>query len=336
MSNIRARSPVLLLATLAAVLGGNGVASAHGSIGLTPSQLPSQWTLEAQVVIPIAALAWFYAAGVHALWRHAGIGRGVRVWQAAAFAAAILTLVIALISPLDAAASALFSAHMAQHALLMLVAAPLLVLGEPGVAFTWALPRDVLAYVHDAQRNRIWSAAARALTHPLAVWILFAATFWIWHAPPIYDAAVRHDTLHALEHVTLLGVSVLFWWTLLHAAGRRRFEYGAAVVFVFTTMLQMMIVPALLIFSGESWYPYYAHISPAWRLTPLQDQSLAGLIMWMPSNVIFLVVGGWLVVRWLQDDERRVTEQAQRMARSRRLALVAPRDRDEAASELRP
>ncbi len=317
------------------MLAGNGVASAHGSSALTPSQLPSQWTLQAQVVIPIAALAWFYAAGVRALWRHAGVGRGVRVWRAAAFASGIVTLVIALISPLDAAASAVFSAHMAQHALLMLVAAPLLVLGEPGVAFSWVLPRDVLAYVHDAQRNRAWSAVARALTHPLAVWALFAATFWFWHAPPIYDAAVRRDALHALEHVTLLGVSMLFWWTLLHAAGRRRFEYGAAVVFVFTTMLQMMIVPALLIFSAESWYPYYAHISPAWHLSPLQDQSLAGLIMWMPSNVIFLVVGGWLVVRWLQDDERRVTEQARHLARSRRLALVPLREGDEAASELR-
>ena len=74
-------------------------------------------------------------------------------------------------------------------------------------------------------------------------------------------------------------------------------------------MLQMMIVPAFLVFSGTAWYPYYAHIDPAWRLTPMQDQSLAGLIMWMPSNVLFLVLGGYHVARWLQDDERRASEQ---------------------------
>jgi putative membrane protein len=326
------RALVVVLGGVLAAMGTQAAALAHGSAGLTPEQLPSQWTLEAQVIIPIALLAWFYGAGVRSVWQHAGVGHGVRVWQAAAFGAGVLTLVIALVSPLDAASSAVFSAHMVQHALLMLVAAPLLVLGEPGVAFTWATPRDVVARLHSVQRNRIWSWIAGTLMHPAVVWTLFAVVFWVWHVPALYDAGVRHDGLHALEHVTLLAVSVLFWWMILHTAGHRRFEFGAAVVFVFTSMLQMMIVPALLIFSGRSWYPYYAHINPAWHLSPLADQSLAGLIMWMSSNVLFLIVTGYLVARWLQEDERRVTEDARYREMAFRAANAGQRQEAEEAA----
>lgn len=292
-------------------------ALAHGASALRPSDLPMQWSLEPQVLIPIAIVAWWYAVGVRAVWRHAGFSRGVRASQAACFACGVVALLVALLSPLDAASDVVFSAHMTQHVLLMLVVAPLVVLGQPGVAFAWALPRDGQRLVHRLQRNRAVCAGASTLTHPYAVWALFAINFWIWHVPALYDAAVRHEALHAIEHGALLGTALLFWWTALRTAGSRRLEYGGAILFVFTTMLQMTIVPALLVFSMDSWYPLYAGIDPAWRLSPLQDQQLAGLLMWMSSNVILLVVTGYLVARWLVADEQRASQEARRFAAAR-------------------
>lgn len=289
-------------------------AVAHGESALRPSDLPAQWSLEPQVLLPIVLVAWWYAAGVRAVWRHAGRGRGVRAWQAACFACGIFFLLLALVSPLDAASDALFSAHMTQHALVMLVAAPLLVLGNPGVALAWALPRDGRRFVRRVQHDRLFGTAAALITNPYVVWTLFAVVFWAWHVPALYEAAVRHAPLHALEHGVLLGTSLLFWWTLLRTAGTRRLEYGGAILFVFTTMLQMTIVPALLVFSTDTWYPLYAGIDPSWRLSALADQQLAGLVMWMTSNVVLLLVTAYLVARWLLADERRASEEARRFA----------------------
>jgi len=249
---------------------------------------------------------------VRALWRHAGVGRGIQVWQAASFALAVFALVIALVSPLDAASDAVFTAHMLQHSILMLVVAPLLVLSAPAVAFAWALPSDVHRALHAAQRSPPVARLSAFVLHPMFVWAQFALVFWLWHVPVMYDAAVRHDTLHGAEHLSLLASALLFWWLVLHHAGRRAFPYPAAVAFVFTTMLQMMIVPVLLTFSGTAWYAHYAAINPAWHISPAQDQVLGGLTMWMISNVVFIVLGGYLVARWLIEDERREDAESRR------------------------
>lgn len=303
-----------------------GTALAHGSARLTPGQLPMHWTLDAQIVIPLAFVAWAYAVGVRSVWQRAGVGHGVRVWQAASFAAGIFTLFVAVCSPLDAAADASFAAHMLQHTVLMLVAPPLLVLGAPAVAYAWALPRGAQRRLHSAQRLRPVRAVSGGILHPIVVWSLQAVAFWCWHIPRLYDSAVRHDTLHGLEHLSLLAVSLLFWWLALRRAGHRGFSYGFAVAFVFTTMLQMMIVPALLVLSQSTWYPYYAGISPAWHLTPLHDQILGGLIMWMVSNVVYLLLGSYLVVRWLQAEEEGADIAADRELAVRRARhAVTPR-----------
>ena len=270
---------------------------------LAPPDLWLAWSFDPGVVLPLALAAGLYARGVRALWRQAGAGHGVRRWQAGAFAAGWLVLAIALISPLHELGEALFSAHMAQHELLMAVAAPLLVLGRPVVPFLWGLP---IAWRRNAGR---WAATppVRAtwhlLTLPSVAWTVHALAIWAWHAPRLYDAAVTSDLMHALQHASFLGSALLFWWALIH--GRNgRLRYGASVLYIFTTALHTTALGAVLSLATRPLYPVYA-ATASWGLTPLEDQQLAGLIMWVPAGIAYLIAALALMAGWLREAERR-------------------------------
>jgi putative membrane protein len=323
----RRRFVAAAVIALAAMAAGTGVASAHGT-ALQPHDAATSWATHPLVLIPLILTAAVYARGVARVWKRAGFDHGVRAWQASAFAAGMLALFVALVSPLDAMAESLFSAHMAQHLLLMLVAAPLLMLGAPGVAFGWGLPRATSRSIHTWASYPEYRAIAAAARQPLVVWTAFAVVFWLWHLPPLYDAALRNDAIHAAEHASFLATALMFWSLVVRRSGKRDFEYGASAAFVFTAMLQTSVLAALLTFSGTVWYPGYAGAAASsWGLTPIQDQRLAGLIMWIPSNGIFLVATLTLVGLWVRDDERRIDE-ASPSETARRDALAgAPRVR---------
>ena len=274
------------------------------------------WGVEPGVVLPLAVAAGLYARGLRALWRQAGAGHGIRRWQAGAFAAGWLVLAIALVSPLHELGEALFSAHMAQHELLMAVAAPLLVLGRPVVPFLWGLPmawrRTAGHWASTAPVRATWLA----LTLPSVAWTVHAVAIWAWHAPALYDAAVTSDAVHALQHASFLGSALLFWWALIH--GRNgRLRYGASVLYIFTTALHTTALGAVLSLASRPLYPAYA-ATAVWGLTPLEDQQLAGLIMWVPAGIAYLVAALALMAGWLQEAERRT-------ARSEAAAALALR-----------
>jgi putative membrane protein len=229
----------------------------------------------------------------------------------------IAALLVALVSPLDAAGGALFTAHMLQHLLLMAVAAPLLVLGAPQVGLAWGLPRR-----GRAAAARWWHALGlralfRGLAHPLAAFALHAGALWAWHLPGAYDAALAHEGVHALEHASFLGTAALFWWVALHPAGRLRRSPGAAVLYAFAMAMASGALGALLAFSEAPWYAAHLQSAAAWGLTPAADQQLAGLVMWIPGGVPYLAAAVWLLLQWLRASERRV-----RAAEARR-ALAA-------------
>ena len=258
------------------------------------------WSFDPAIVVSLAAAAAGYAVGVRRVWRAAGVGYGIRRGEAVVFAAGWATLVVALVSPLDALSEALFSAHMVQHELLMIVAAPLIVIGSPGVAFAWLLPAHRRRAFYDTVRRRPMLSMWAAITAPATVWLLHALALWIWHLPVLYEAALASDAVHAAQHVCFFGTAALFWWGLAH--GRYgRLGYGAAVVYVFATGVHSGVLGALLTFSPRVWYPAYAATSRAWGLTPLEDQQLAGLVMWVPAGVIFLVVGLAFFAAWLRE-----------------------------------
>jgi len=206
---------------------------AGGSTIVRPGAVWTAWQWTASIVVPLALCAAWYAIGVRALWRRAGVGRGVRRWQVWCFAGGVATLAIALLSPVDALAETLFSAHMVQHLLLMLVAAPLLALGEPLLPALWALPGERRLAI-----GRWWRAsprarrAVRAGCDPLGVWLANLAVLWFWHLPGPYLAALGDERLHALEHLTFLGAAFLFWWVVFQPIGRRRLAHGGAVVYL--------------------------------------------------------------------------------------------------------
>lgn len=268
--------------------------------GHISSSLWTRWTFEPGVMVSLLVFGAMYAVGVTRLWRNAGGGAGISHRQAAAFAVGWLTLAVALVSPLDALSDELLSAHMVQHELLMIVAAPLLALSAPLVAIMWALPRNMRgANIPRALQVMNWVAT------PAFVFLLHALALWVWHLPSLYDAALEHEPVHIAQHVCFLGSACLFWWGMLH--GRYgRLGYGAAVIYIFATAMHSGVLGALLTMAPYPWYRDYLATTTAWGYTPLEDQQVAGLIMWVPASVVFLVAGLGFLAAWLRESERRV------------------------------
>jgi putative membrane protein len=260
------------------------------------------WQLDPWIVIPLLAFAALYARGV---WRDGRVRAGVAPWRVVAFATGWLFLALALVSPIHALGEALFSVHMTQHEILMLVAAPLLVWGSPMAPVLRAMPRGAARGLGRIVHRSGAFGLARALREPLTAWLLHAAVLWAWHVPALFQAALESEAAHAAQHVSFLASALVFWWALLQGKGRA-LDYGAAVLYLFTTALHSGLLGALLTFSTSVWYPGYAG-SRAWTgLTPLEDQQLGGLIMWVPACSLYLVIALLLFARWMQATGRRV------------------------------
>ena len=278
---------------------------AHAGKPYTPVGLWTTWSWEPGIIVSLALSAWLYTRGVRALWRGSVVGRGVRRWQASAFAAGWLALVVALVSPLHPLGAVLFSAHMAQHEILMLVAAPLLVLGKPLLPFLWGLPplwrRRVGGWGKTLGRQKGW----QMLTTPLVAWAVHAGVLWGWHVPSLFQATLANELIHTAQHLSFLLSALLFWWALLQNAPGIM-GYGAAVLYVFTTSIHSGALGALLTFSSTLWYPAYARTTAAWGLSPLEDQQLGGLIMWIPAGSVYVIAGLMLFAGWLRQADIRV------------------------------
>ena len=251
----------------------------------------TEWEFDPGIVIPLALCAVLYLRG----------SRGAARRQVACFWSGWLTLVVALVSPLHPLGEALFCAHMTQHELLMLVAAPFLVLSRPLAPFLRALPlewrRTLGAWSKRPAVRGVW----RRLTDPLTVWILNAAVLWAWHAPGLFEATLESNAVHAAQHICFLFASLLFWWSLFYARGTR--SYGWGVLYIFTTAVHTSILGALLTFAPVVWYPAYRTTTQAWGLTPLQDQQIGGLIMWVPAGLVYLAAGLVLFAMWLRESD---------------------------------
>lgn len=265
-------------------------AYAHPGRPAEPHDLWTAWGGEPLAVAGLLVALGWYLAGVRRLWARAGRGRGVARWRVGCWLAGWLAAAVALVSPLDAMGGALFAAHMVQHLLLLLVAAPLLVLGEPLLSMLWAAPRAARRAAGAWWRRAVVLRAAwRILARPLVAWTLHVAAVLAWHVPGWYDAAERSDALHALEHASFLVTALLFWWVLADRHPRRRLGTGGAVLYLFAAAMASTLLGAAIALAPRPWYTAHYGTTAAWGLTPLEDQQLAGLIMWVPGGLVYLV-----------------------------------------------
>lgn len=277
----------------------------------TPGEVWGSWAGEPLALVGLAAAVWCYARGTAAVWRQVGRGRVVTRWHAWAWALGVVALAAAVASPLEAVAGSLFSAHMVQHVLLTIVAAPLLVLSRPTVPLLQGLPHAW------RRRTARWRQQAEPLTRityasvwPLGVAGLYAGVTLLWHLPGPYQAAVRSDVVHGLEHATLLGAAVLLWWVIRETGQRSEFGHGTGIIVVFIVALTHTALGAVLTFAPHVLYAHYAAATEVWGIGPLYDQHLAGLAMWAPGKIVHGVVTVVLVVAWLRAAEARAQARA--------------------------
>jgi len=266
-------------------------AAAHDAAEAMPD-----WEWDAWITVPLLVSGVLYVRGVQLLWTRSGAGRSIRIWQGICFAAGWLTVFGALCSPLHWYAEHLFSAHMVEHELLMAVAAPLLAVSKPIGAFLHAMPKTWRGgLIHGAHFNplrRSWAF----LVDPTVATIVHGVALWTWHAPPLFDAAVHNETFHRLQHVSFFGSALIFWWALLRRPVR---EQGSAILHIFATMGHMTLLGFLLALSPRVLYPAQTATAGEFGLTPLEDQQLGGLIMWVPASTIYAAIALAMAGLWI-------------------------------------
>lgn len=284
-------------------LGAPSAALAHGAVA-PPPDLPGvllAWRFDPLVLAGLALAAAGYAWLVrqvnraHPASRH----RPYRSWL---FASGLAAIGVGLLSPIEAYEGSLFSAHMVQHLLLELVAAPLIVAGAPmTLALRAAAPplrRSLLRLLH--------SRVLRVVSFPVIAWLLFAAVNWGWHFSALYDQALESPALHHLQHATFLAAGLLFWWPVLGAdPGPWRLPHPVRLLYLFLAMPQNSFLGVALMSAATVRYPHYATNARTWGPTPLEDQQLGGIIMWVGGDLAFLAAMGVVVAMWMAHEDRR-------------------------------
>jgi putative copper resistance protein D len=326
---------LVAIAAVAAVLA--TPVAAHGPLPDGPPTAVSLlfgWTFEPLPTLGIAiALGWWWWAVRRV--RAAHPNNPVPRRRSVAFVGGMTALAFALLSGIGAYDTTLFSIHMVQHVLLMLIAAPLIAL---------AAPVTLLLRVSSAATRRRWilpllhARVIRALTFPVVAWIVFAGVLWVTHFSPLFDAALEDPLVHDVEHALFLGSALLFWWPAVALdPSPWRMRHPVRALFVFLQMPQNTFLAAVLLNVTTVLYPHYETLARDWGPTPLEDQRLAAGIMWIVGDVVFIVALIAIVYGWMRAegrdtpriDRRAAEELAEIRVREGRLAERLARDRDE-------
>lgn len=208
--------------------------------------------------------------------------------QQGSFVAGLLTMFLALNGPLhDISDTYLFAGHMVQHLVLTLVAPPLLLIGTPG----WML--------RDAMRAAPVAAIARRVTTPRAAFVTFNVVLAAWHLPQLYNTAMYFHAIHIVQHLMFLVAAVLVWWPLLSPMPELpRLSYPGQMLYSFLMTLPMTVISIFIVYADHLLYPAYASAPRLWGLSPLEDQQLGGLIMWIPGGLFFYLLLSVIFFRW--------------------------------------
>jgi putative membrane protein len=290
-----------MLAKLTILLGLFLIASTSGaSAHAVADDAQTSTILRLLETVVIVAAVLLYARGVIRIRRDVGPDRVVSRSQTVAFGLAMSLFVLILSPPVDEITDALFSAHMAQHLVLILFIPPLLVWSRPVLVAVWGLPRRwrkdfaTAGFVHWLRSTVYW------VMEPLIVAILFLGAFCFWHLPRPYAWALSNEWLHTVEHLSFLVTAIMFWTLVIEPSGRRRMGYIPTMLFVAAIAVLSGLPGALMLLSPATLFAAHGHASAAWGLTALEDQQIAGVIMWVPAGIFFLVPIAWLFVKAMQ------------------------------------
>jgi putative membrane protein len=315
MATMHRLARLLPLAVGAFALGRPWSVLAHGEAARQP-ELPGvllDWSLD-----PLALMGILLAAGLYLL----AVQRVAAAHpsnphprhRTLLFLGGLLAIAMALLSPIEAYEGQLFSVHMVQHLLLELAAAPLLLAGAP---ITLAL-----RVASPAWRRRLLSVLRSRVLHavsfPVIAWMLFAAVNWGWHFSTLYDQALENDLLHYLQHASFLGAALLFWWPAIGAdPSPWRLPHPVRLLYLFLAMPQNSFLGVALMSASTVLYPHYLTNARDWGPTPLEDQQLGGVIMWVVGDLGFLAGMVVVVVLWMRHEERRTVRIDARLAAER-------------------
>jgi putative membrane protein len=246
-------------------------------------QAPPGWTLDAWIVLPLLLAAFLFAFGWWRLRARATLGRAELRRRGRLYTLGLLLLAAALVSPLHQAGERSFAAHMAEHEIIMLIAAPLLVLAEPLAIMLWAFPPRGRRWLGGVGSSAPVSAIWRSLSAPITATLIQAAALWLWHAPALFDRALASPGWHAAQHLSFLVSALLFWSAML---SRRTPRALAALCLVITSIISGAL-GALMALANSPWYVGYSRLGLApMGLTPAEDQQVAGLLMWVPGGLV--------------------------------------------------
>ena len=250
---------------------------------------------EPLVLAPVLVAAALYARGFATLARRMPYRFGA--WRMVAFTAGLAVVLLAASPLLDELSHALLQAHMTQHLMLMLVAPPLLWMGAPLAPMLLGLPRPLRRAVARGLGTLVARCLARVLGHPVLGWTAFVIAFWCWHAPALYDLALRSEAWHHVEHASFFATALLFWRPVIRPwPSRVSWPRWAMIPYLVLAEFQNTTLAAILTFSDRVIYPAYESVPRPWGLSALEDQSIAGAIMWVPGSIAFLLPLMWLIL----------------------------------------
>lgn len=308
-----------------------GVAAAHGPVPHEPPTLAALalgWSFQPTVAIPLllAAVGWFVlvrrVSRLHP-------SSPVPAYRTGAFLGGLVAIAVALQSGIERYDTTLFSVHMVQHLLLLLVAAPLVALAAPVT--------QVLRAASPATRRRVLlpllhSTVAKVLGHPVVAWLTFTLVAWASHFSPLFDLALENDAVHTAEHVAFFASGLMFWWPVVAAdPAPRRLTYPVRALYLLLQMPPNSFLGMAILFAGSPLYPHYITLGTPYGINPLADQQLAGGIMWLAGDVVLISAILFVVAAWMRHEERdapaaerradaeraRLRERADQLARAR-------------------
>jgi cytochrome c oxidase assembly factor CtaG len=294
----------------------------------------TSWSWRLEVIIPLLILGVLFVVGWRRLRRRGG-GRPAdrsrlgATWRPVSYLAGLAVVGFALCSPLDVLVQQLFFMHMIQHLLLIMIAPPLLLLPNPLPFLLWGLPGPLRLGAGGVlnsliNKQSLVGRALRWLTTPVVVWFIFVVVVIGWHDPALYNAALSSEFVHDLEHLTMFGAGMLFWWTVTGAGPRlhKQLSRVAKIAFIIAVIPPNMALGIVLAFSQQPIYSFYNDMPRLWGISALDDQRISGVIMWIPGNMMYFIAALIIIFLILSGEGRKPA--AKEIAWAEGDALAAP------------